>query len=97
VKELLEKLAIRLNADGKPGVWWERSSEDADLRVVMNNAAIPDSTKVILLGAAWNYHCIESDGSEGIHNPAFAKSILKNTIAVLDDPKVKATIPYATW
>jgi hypothetical protein len=34
-------------------------------------------------GALWNYETIESDGSLGVHNPAYTKSLLQNAINAL--------------
>jgi hypothetical protein len=34
-------------------------------------------------GALWNYRVIYSDGSSGIHNPAYAKALLSSAIAAL--------------
>ncbi len=48
-----------------------------------------DGTKVLiaatdtLVKAGWNFFLIEGDGSEGIHNPAFASAVLDATIAAL--------------
>jgi hypothetical protein len=34
------------------------------------------------VGALWNYILLEEDGSHGIHNPAYAKALLNNSLNV---------------
>jgi len=36
------------------------------------------------VGALWNYILLEEDASSGIHNPAYAKALLNNSIAVFN-------------
>ena len=34
--------------------------------------------------AAWNYIFVTNDSSEGIHNPAYAKALIRNSVEALD-------------
>jgi len=94
----LKELATYLDADGNGTVLWGRSSEDADLRYVMNNKngqTIATSAKLLLLGAGWNYVAIHEDASLGAHNHLYSMSILNNTITVLK--QLKAQGQAAGW
>lgn len=66
VKGLLEELAGVLKAKGVL---------DAD------GVVVPGTYPVDLAKAYYNYIGIEEDRSEGVHNPAYIKAVLKNTIA----------------
>lgn len=89
------KTYLDVNKDGN--VNWGRSSEDADLRLVMRSATIPDYAKVLLLAAGWNYLFIEGDGSHGNHNPEYAVSLASNTSTILGQVKTKGTGSWWTW
>ena len=41
------------------------------------------STNSVLVKAGWNYFLVESDASDGIHNPSWVNDILENTIQAL--------------
>lgn len=45
---------------------------------------VPGKYDVDLAGAYYNYIGIEEDRSLGVHNPAYIKAVLKNTIAAID-------------
>jgi len=66
VKGLLEELASALKAKG-----------------VLNaeGVVVPATYSIDLAGAYYNYIGIEEDRSLGVHNPAYIKAVLKNTIA----------------
>lgn len=38
-----------------------------------------------LAAAAWNYLYVAADGSKGVHNPAYIKAILQNSIEAIDE------------
>jgi hypothetical protein len=41
------------------------------------------STRDVIVKAAWNYFLFHSDGSEGVHNPRFARTVLGATLEAL--------------
>lgn len=41
------------------------------------------ATRDVIVRAAWNYFLFHSDGSEGVHNPRFARTVLGATLEAL--------------
>ncbi|MDP2931039.1 MAG: hypothetical protein Q8O05_00905, partial [Chloroflexota bacterium] len=37
----------------------------------------------VLVKVAWNYFLLESDGSKGVHNPAFTRQVVDSSVAAL--------------
>jgi|GEM_PF-5901370 len=83
IKSLMTQIKPYLDSDKNGTITWTRNGADQDLVVAMNDTTLASGTKVILLGAAWNYFFIEGDRSEGIHNYLYAKNLLENTLTVL--------------
>ena len=52
-----------------------------DITTDGTKALIPVTDNLVKVG--WNYFLIHGDGSEGIHNPAFANAVLDASIAAL--------------
>ena len=69
----------------------------ASLKQLLNDVGIINVENRSALGtypvkqaqAAWNYMTLIEDRSKGIHNPAYTKALLKNSIEALEGNKIK--------
>ncbi|MBF0501287.1 MAG: hypothetical protein HQM09_14200 [Candidatus Riflebacteria bacterium] len=93
---LVKQLGTMLDADKDGTINWTRSGSDADLKVALNST-LASSTKLILLGVAWNYNCIEAGGGEGAHNYEYIKSMLTNNIAIMKQLKANSVDKAFAW
>lgn len=50
-----------------------------------DGSAIPGTYPANVAQATWNYVMLEEDKSEGVHNPNYAKALLKNSIESLEN------------
>ncbi len=75
IASLLEELRADLVADG--------ILKDAD-GLVNASSGTPLVISSDKAGALLNYYLLEEDRSTGIHNPAYAEALLKNSIALFD-------------
>ncbi len=91
---LLVDLGHELDADGNGQVKWGRSGEDQDLVKVMNSNVISSGSKLLFLGAAWNFQTIEEDRSKGIHNFKYAKALLENSLKIIKQIKARENITF---
>ena len=51
--------------------------------IVHEDHPVPGTYSILEAEAAWNYLLILEDGSKGVHNPKYAKALIKNSIEVL--------------
>ena len=52
---------------------------DEDGNTIVQTETIPFKTAQAL----WNYKTVEKDHSHGIHNPAYARALIKNALQVV--------------
>jgi len=50
-----------------------------------DGSAIPGTYNANVAQATWNYVTLEEDKSEGVHNPNYARALLKNSIEALEN------------
>jgi hypothetical protein len=56
----------------------------SQLNLVRDTRGVPVfATRDVVVRAAWNYFLFHSDGSEGVHNPRFARTVLGATLEAL--------------
>ena len=55
-----------------------------DIGIVHEGHPVVGDYTIVQAEAAWNYLLIMEDSSNGIHNPAYAKALIKNSIEVLN-------------
>ncbi|MBD0851117.1 NapC/NirT family cytochrome c [Maribacter arenosus] len=51
--------------------------------IVHEDHPVPGTYSILEAEAAWNYLLILEDGSKGVHNPKYAKALIKNSIEAL--------------
>jgi len=51
--------------------------------IVHDGHPVPGTYTITESEAAWNYLYVLEDASKGIHNPAYAKALIKNSIEAL--------------
>jgi hypothetical protein len=67
-----------IDADGDPF-----ESDEGDPDADPPEPAVWVSYEADSAGALWNYLYLHEDGSEGIHNPAYAKALIQNSLNAL--------------
>lgn len=101
VAALMATLKTMLDVDKDGIVNWTRSGVDGDLRAALGaSKGLTPAAKLIMLGVAWNYFTVEGDSSEGCHNPAYVKSLLTNSITIMNqlkDATVSSDSAKITW
>jgi hypothetical protein len=58
-----------------------------DLGLITENGSTIVQTEMIPFKTAqalWNYKTVEEDHSHGVHNPEYAKALIKNALEVLE-------------
>jgi hypothetical protein len=88
-----ENTCITCHSNGPPAEVSGFAGDLARLReLLIATGAITDSGSAVpgiyspqVAQATWNYMTLEADGSQGVHNPNYAKALLKNSIEALEN------------
>ena len=83
---IFSKTNVVVNANGQVIVegiteadWTAGKVADEDGNTIVQTETIPFKTAQAL----WNYKTVEKDHSHGIHNPAYARALIKNALQVV--------------
>ncbi len=91
--EVDEDGELILDEDGDPIIVLDANGDPVILEVVgilqdghPNTGSFGEGATFDILDAraAWNYLFVEEDQSHGVHNPAYAKALIKNSLQALD-------------